>query len=101
MISNPSELDKYGTLNFIKVAKRLTNCTPALELFFIVGFDFRYIDNQQKLIWNNTENNMRIIKDMIVIFNMNNGLMNRFISLLNGGYDYKDAMTAINVSHID
>ena len=32
---------------------------------------------------------------------MNSDVMDTFISLLNDGYDYKDAMTAINMSEID
>ena len=40
IISNPSQISKYGSLNWSKVYAKLTNCKFWLQLLLIAGFDF-------------------------------------------------------------
>ena len=47
--SNPSKLEKYGSLNAQRVKIVLMHCEPALQLLFIVGFTVTISDNKERL----------------------------------------------------
>lgn len=88
---------KYGTLNLKRVRRVLSNCEPAFELLFIVGFTIAESDNQERIIWNHTSNNMILIKDVYSILSLDVESMKSLMCLLNDGYEYKEAMNAINL----
>ena len=101
IISNRFELSKYGNLNFEKINEKLSNCKPAFELLFIVGFVARNVEDKQRLIWMNTPENMQQITDIAWILNMNTDEMDTFFALIEEGYSADEAMNGINLSQID
>ena len=50
---------KYGNLHSKKIHNKLSKCKPALDLLFIVGF--KISNNNKRLIWSNTTNNLVLI----------------------------------------
>ena len=64
ILLNPSEISKYGNLNFDRINDKLKlfQCRPALKILFVVGFVVKNIDNKQRLIWKNTTGNMKQIE---------------------------------------
>ena len=58
--NNPSQTQKYGDLHYEKINKKLSKCKPAMELLFLSGFEKS--NNNKRLIWRNTQNNMTILK---------------------------------------
>lgn len=62
IVNNPSQTQKFGNLNYDKINKKLLSCKPALQLLFISEFKKSVSDNNQtRLIWNNTTENMTIL----------------------------------------
>ena len=101
IISNPSEISKYGSLNWNKVNVKLANCKVCLNLLFIAGFDFKTIDNNERLIWNNTPENMKQIEDIYLILNMNQDELTSLSCLIKEQYTIKEAINAIKLSTND
>eukprot|EP01084_Bolivina_argentea_P216579 367896_1 len=48
-------ISKYGNLNYKKISHKLQNCTPALNLLFLSGF--QPSNDQQRLIWIDNNHN--------------------------------------------
>ena len=89
---------KYGNLNFEKIKDKLSNCKPALQLSYIVGFCIKTYDDYKRLIFIKTSENMRKIRIVMQILNMNEEEMNTFICLIEEGYTNQQAINAINLS---
>ena len=53
IINNPSQISRYGNLNFDTINKQLSMCQPALQLF-IAGFNVEIHNDKSRLIWRNT-----------------------------------------------
>lgn len=100
-MSNPSRLGKYGTINFKRITDKLSNCDPALNLLFIAGFTIQPVYNQERLIWENTPNNVGLMKDIHSILSLNVDSMENFVALLNEGIEYTKAMDTIKISRIE
>ena len=80
IINNPTQLRKYGNLNFGKMKKRLSSCKPAFDLLILSGF--KTSENDKKLIWTNTNNNMEMMKsihDILVSMNITNSTQAQII----------------------
>ena len=57
---NPGQNEKYGNLKFNKINQKLSSCKPALDLLFLSGF--KKSKNDKRLIWINTNDNIRIMQ---------------------------------------
>ena len=102
IISNPSDIAKYGDLNFEKIKANLSKCLPALKLLFIAGFIVKDNENEEKrLIWINTKENIKQMRNITEILKLNSTELDTFICLLTDGYSEKDAINAINISKKD
>ena len=60
IINNPTQTQSYGDLNFKKLNVKLSKCKPALGLLVLCGFSKS--QNNRRLIWRNTKNNIKILK---------------------------------------
>ena len=60
IINHPSQTQKYSNLNSNRIKQKLTKCQPALKLLWLCGFEKS--DNNKRLIWTNTNNNMLILR---------------------------------------
>ena len=60
IINNPTQTQKYGDLNLNKITRKLSNCQPALKLLILSGF--KENENNQRLLWSNTTENMTTMK---------------------------------------
>ena len=60
LINNPTQTQKYGHLNFDKINKKLSKCKPAMDLLYLSGFIKS--NNNRRFIWQNTQNNMTMLK---------------------------------------
>ena len=60
MRNNPGQREKYGNLKFEKINQKLSSCKPALDLLFLSGF--KTSENNQRLIWANTNDNIIMIQ---------------------------------------
>ena len=98
IISNPSEISKYGSLNWNKLNAKLTNCKVWLNLLFFAGFEFKTIHNTERLIWNNTPENMEQIEDIYLILNMNQDELTSLSCLIKEQYTITEAINAIKLS---
>ena len=98
ILDNPTQISKYGNLNFEKINKKLSNCKPALDLLFIAGFVIKTSDNEKRLIWSDTEEHMTILHYIHEILNFNDDQMNTYFSLINEGYTDEEVIDAINLS---
>ena len=58
-MNNPTQLEKYGNLNLLKINQRFANCIPAGILLAICGFDRAH---DVRYIWKNTQNNKLIVQ---------------------------------------
>ena len=99
ILNNLSEIGKYGNLNYNKINKKLSMCKPALQLLFIAGFNQYICDDKRRLIWRNTTENMREMRNIYNVLNMHEEEINTFISLINEGFTNEEAMNAINISN--
>ena len=61
ILNNPSEIGKYGNLNFNKINKKLSIAMykPVLQSLFIAGSNEYTSDNIPRLIWMNTSSNTK------------------------------------------
>ena len=77
ILNNPSEIEKYGNLNFDKINKKLSMCQPALQLLSIAGFN-EYCDDtrSRRLIWRNTTANMREMRNIYNVLKINTEAFN-------------------------
>lgn len=96
IMSNPSKLKKYGTINLKRIGHLLSNCDPALQLLFIVGFTIKNLEDQERLVWNNTSSNMQIMKDVYSILSLDTDLLEEVIYKLKNGYTYKEAIFGLH-----
>ena len=62
IINNPSQTQKYGNLHSNKIMNKLTKCKPGLRLLLLSGFEAT--ENNKRLIWMNTNNNMLKLKNI-------------------------------------
>ena len=62
IINHPTQTEKYGNLNLIKITNKLSGCKPAMKLLLLSGFEAK--ENNKRLIWTNTANNMMILKHL-------------------------------------
>ena len=60
IINNPTQIHKYGDLHFEKISKKLSKCKPGLNVLYLAGF--KKSQNNTRLLWMNTNNNMTILK---------------------------------------
>ena len=60
IINNPTQTNKYGDLHLQKITQKLSKCNPIVDLLFMSGF--QKSENNKRLIWINTANNMNILK---------------------------------------
>ena len=60
VMNNPSQTEKYGNLNLNKITNKLSNCKPVLQLLLLSGFEAK--ENNTRLIWTNTNENISILK---------------------------------------
>ena len=60
--NNPGQSEKYGNLKFDKINEKLSTCKPALDLLFLSGFEKS--ENNKRLIWINTNNNMNMMQNI-------------------------------------
>ena len=75
--NNPSNTQKYGNLHLNKITNKLSTCQPVFKLLLLSGFEAK--ENNKRLIWTNTNENMIILKhiqntlkSMIAIIPMTN-----------------------------
>ena len=114
MLNNPSQIAKYGNLNTHRINDKLNKCKPALNLLHIAGF--RKSNDNTRLIWPNTNNNVQSLK---YIHQSLQSIMNTeriqsnldkkkekmtmvqsetFDELINLGFTKEEASTAISIS---
>ena len=98
IISNPSQLSKYGSINWEKINEKLSNCRDALKLLFMVGFSRQTVDSRETLIWYNNIVNLKHIKEILLILelDMNQDEVKLFIEALNND-TIRQAIGSINL----
>lgn len=107
IISNPSQLTKYGVFNLEEVEDKLSNCKPALDSLFISGFGCEYHQKglrskvQVTIVWCNTEENMEQLRTIHSTLSLDSEQMDKFMCLISEGYTNQDAMNAITLSEYE
>ena len=78
LINRPTEIHKYGDLSYKKIKQKLSKCKPGLDLLYLSGF--QKSGNDKRLIWKNTNNNVKMLKhiqhELKSIFQDNNNQNN-------------------------
>ena len=96
IISNPSQLPKYGSLNWKGINDKLSNCRVALKLLLMAGFSRQKVDSREILIWNNNPENLKHLKEIQLILDMNQDEIDSFIQAIDN-YTIRQAIGAINL----
>ena len=115
IIKNPSQIAKYGDLHAHRINDKLNKCKPALNLLYIAGF--KKTNNNTRLIWTNTNNNIETLKyihqTLQSIMNMETiasdsdkkkermtmAKSETFDELINLGFTKEEASAAISISN--
>ena len=103
IISNPTQISKYGVINLKKIKQKLPNCKPIFTLFYIAGFRIVGDNDKLRLIWKNTSENMENMRNVYKILKMDEDKMSKYISLIDDGYTDEQAIKmceSSNVCHV-
>ena len=66
IISNPTQISKYGVLNLNKIKQKLPDCKPIFTLFYIAGFRIADDNNRLRLIWRNIPGNLEKMQNICI-----------------------------------
>ena len=92
----------YGNLNLYEINKQLLMCQPAFQLLFSAGFNVQYFDdNEPRLIWRYTTENMSKMRNIYQILQMNKDVMNEVILFVGAGHDIEQAINFTRIAKSD
>ena len=98
ILKNPFETSKSGTINLKRIENKLSNCKPALQLLFLVGFVTKTIEDKQRLVWISTQENLEQMKEVQSLLRLSLDQIDTVIFLMQDGYTSGEAIGAINLS---
>ena len=98
LIDNPSQIEKYGDLSANQIKSKLLSCRPALDLLFIAGFIEIIIDNDPRLLWSNTTENVRNLKSIYQILSFDSKQREAYSILIAAEFTHEEAINAIILS---
>eukprot|EP01084_Bolivina_argentea_P169004 292997_1 len=94
IVNNPSQTEKYGTLNFGTILEKFENCQPALDLLFYVGFKISTDGTQ--LQWTYNDGKLESLK---IIYNiLQHNVFPNIRELIMSGFSFSEALTAFDLS---
>eukprot|EP01084_Bolivina_argentea_P114578 203947_1 len=94
IINNPSQIEKYGNLNFERIKKKLNCCPPALRILFCVGFEES--NNGNRLVWTYSKYTYQQLEIIYNIFQWHR--IQDIKQLIMSDFTFKEVVMALDLS---
>ena len=95
LLHNQSQIEKYANLDAIEIKHKLSSCQPALNLLFIAGFAEINIDNNPRLVWCNTTENMINLQNIHQILSFDTQQKETYSILIAAEFTNEEAINTI------